>query len=352
MDNAESLSKLKAALPPLNRGRLLLTTRDVAMGSLAKRLELDRLDEANGATLLPRRADATKINASLADFTPQQQADARAISRDVDGLPLALDQAGAYIEAKQSTPARYRELYEERRETLHRDYDNPDHASVAITFYLALKQVEQIPMYGQAAAQFVRLCAFLAPDAIPTEIFTVGASELDEPLASLMNEAGGFEDVYAAACRYVLLHHDAEPSAFTMHRLAQEVVRDSLNADAQQQMRRQVVQAVSAAFPEPEYPTWSLCERLLPHALLCYEYVATHDLRTLESALLLTNTAMYLRASARFAEAEPLFVEALAITRAVQREQHLNVATALNNLACCIETLAATQRPSRYCRRR
>jgi hypothetical protein len=46
------------------------------------------------------------------------------------------------------------------------------HSSVTVTFSLAFEQVAQ---NSAAAADLIRLCAFLSPDAIPEEIFTAGA---------------------------------------------------------------------------------------------------------------------------------------------------------------------------------
>jgi len=51
-----------------------------------------------GATLLLRRARLIATDADLHAALPADAAVARAISEELGGLPLALDQAGAYIE--------------------------------------------------------------------------------------------------------------------------------------------------------------------------------------------------------------------------------------------------------------
>jgi tetratricopeptide (TPR) repeat protein len=332
VDNAENLPSLKPLLPSLAGGRLLLTTRERAMGGVAQRVEVERLDEATGALLLLRRAGKLAPDAPLEAVPAGWQSGAKAVSVEVDGLPLALDQAGAYLETRGVTPQQYLVFYRQRRQELHADYANPDHVSVSVTFWLALERVEQTPKYGQAAAQLARLCAFLAADAIPEEIFSSGASRLGEPLCGLAGETLEWTEVCAGACRYGLLRRESEPASLGMHRLAQEVVRDSLSEQERKETAERVVLAVNAALPKPDFPNWPLCARLLPHALVCAQHIADHGFRTAEAARLLNNTARYLLHHARYAEAEPLFVEALAIRSQVHGREHPEVAIALNNL--------------------
>jgi len=91
---------------------------------------------------------------------------------------LALDQAGAYIEETQCDLTGYLDLYRTRRTELlkRRSRLRTDHPEpVATTWSLSFQQVEQA---NPAAADLLRLCSFLDPDAIPEEIITEGASEL------------------------------------------------------------------------------------------------------------------------------------------------------------------------------
>ena len=61
--------------------------------------------------------------------------------------------------------------------------DHP--ASVTTTFQLNFRQVQQ---RSPAAADILTLIAFLAPDVIPEEIFTQGASGLGPVLAPVATE--------------------------------------------------------------------------------------------------------------------------------------------------------------------
>src|SRR5205085_8672630 len=115
--------------------------------------------------------------APLEEASPAERAKAMEIVAAVDGLPLALDQAGAYIEETGCGLAGYLSRYHTQRSQLMKRRGGlvADHREpVATTWKLSFEKVEQA---NPAAADLLRLCAFLAPDAIPEEIITEGASE-------------------------------------------------------------------------------------------------------------------------------------------------------------------------------
>ena len=332
IDNAENLSQLRLLLPHHKTGRVLLTTRETVPTTLAKSLEIHHLDDETGATLLLRRANLLQDKQLLTDIDPTTQADALKVSADLGGLALALEAAGAYIQVRTISVAKYREYYAQRRQQLHKENSNPDHESVTVTFSLALEQIEKIPNTGKAAAELVRMCAFLAPDAIPNEIFLQGVQYLEPELARFANNEIDFSDVAATACRYSLIRQDEASSGLWMHRLAQEVICDSLSEEEQKTSRAQIVFTVNAAFPETEFEHWELCEQLLSHAMLCEHYFDRDFLYNAQAARLFDGTSQYLAQRARYAEAERLFRQALAISKRVHGIEHENVASILNNL--------------------
>jgi hypothetical protein len=96
----------------------------------------------------------------------------------LDGLPLALDQAGAYIEETACTIANYVGAYRSHQSFLLNRRGSPalDHPdSVVTTFSLSFEQVQQV---SPLAAELLQSFTFLAPDAIPDELLLKGAKEL------------------------------------------------------------------------------------------------------------------------------------------------------------------------------
>ncbi len=142
------------------------------------------MNPAEGAFFLLRKTGKLKSDDSLESAPTGLRQQAEALSKELDGLPLALDQAAAFIVEMPSSIEQYLRLYAtERAELLaHRGELTQDHPSVAVTFSLAFKQVEQA---SAAAADLLRVCAFLESDAIPLEIFSDGGQELGEALSAI-----------------------------------------------------------------------------------------------------------------------------------------------------------------------
>src|SRR5207302_10658956 len=138
-----------------------------------------------GALLLLRRIGRLAPDAPLEQAEASDRAIALTIAQELGGLPLALDQAGAYIEEIQCSLADYLQLYRGQRTELLKARGGlvPDHPEpVATTWSLSFTQVEQ---RSPAAADLLRLCAFLHPDAIPEEIITEGAGYLGPELQAV-----------------------------------------------------------------------------------------------------------------------------------------------------------------------
>jgi len=160
-------------------------------------------------------------NAPLDAASEADRKAAREITEEVAGLPLALDQAAAYIEETPSTPAKYLKLYRTEGAALRdrRGNQATEHDSVTVTFSLAFAQVEKA---NPAAADLVRACAFLAPDAIPEEIFIQGGKELGEPLAQAAGKPLAWDAAVEAAGRFRLIHRNAANDTLNIHRLCKK----------------------------------------------------------------------------------------------------------------------------------
>ena len=144
LDNADDLAIIPEFLPPTSGGHILLTTRAQAMGRLASRIELDALTIDMGALFLLRRAGLLAPEELSDQAAPHDYEVAKQITAELGGLPLALDQAGAYIEETGCSLADYQRLYQRHREELLKERgglvaDHPD--SVVTTISLAIRRI-------------------------------------------------------------------------------------------------------------------------------------------------------------------------------------------------------------------
>src|SRR6266516_4467391 len=178
LDNADDLEMVRSFIPTDGQGYILLTTRAQATRRIARRIEIEEMNVEEGALFLLRRATIIDSDATLDAASTPDRTTAKEISQTMDGLPLALDQAGAYIEETQWSLTEYLRLFQIRKEELlqRRGKLTTDHPeSVGTTWSLAFEKVQQA---NPAAADLLRLCTFLDPDIIQEEIITIGASEL------------------------------------------------------------------------------------------------------------------------------------------------------------------------------
>jgi tetratricopeptide (TPR) repeat protein len=331
LDNADDLDVAREFLPHDPPGYLLLTTRARALGGLAERLSVGEMDPEEGALLLLRRAGLVGKDASFTSVNEDERTVALQISQELGGLPLALDQAGAFIEETPSSLTEYLTLYgAEKGKLLAERGSLGDHPSVAVTVSLAFAKVEG---KSAAAADLIRVCAFLAPDAIPEEVFTEGAAALGNNLGGAGRSGLEFAKVLKEAGRFSLVDRDAQSKTLDIHRLAQVVIHAGMSEREQCDWAGRVVRAVEKTFPDAEFKNWGKCQRLLPHAQVCESLVNKWELAFPEAATLLNKAAGYLRDRALFATAEPLYQRALAIWEKALGPQHPDVARSLNNLA-------------------
>jgi tetratricopeptide (TPR) repeat protein len=332
LDNVEDLALVRQFAPEVAGGHLLITTRLRATGEFAERVELKRMEPDEGALCLLRRAKIIPKDQSLESATTVDRALAREISLEMDGLPLALDQAGAFIDETPSTLAEYLALYRAEGTALRarRGKLAPSHPSVAITFSLAFARLAEV---SPVAADVLRGCAFLASDAIPEEVFTQGGREWGEAIEELAAKPLTWAEAIEEAGRFALIHRDAENRSLDIHRLVQEVVKDEMNAETRRVWAKRVVQALNEVFPEPNFEDWPQCERLLPHAKMAARVIEDFGLSSAAAANLLNKSGGYFGDRAQYAEAEPLCRRALAIYENELGTEHPDTADSLNNLA-------------------
>ena len=333
LDNVEEMvGVVKPFLPASGTGHVLMTTRLQATGAIAQCVELEKMEPDEGALFLLRRAKLIAPDAPLEAASEADRKAAMEITGEVSGLPLALDQAAAYIEETPSTPAKYLKLYRTEGTALRarRGKLATDHDSATITFSLAFAQVEKA---NPAAADLVRACAFLAPDAIPEEIFTSGGKELGEPLAQAAAKPLAWDAAVEAAGRFRLIHRNVANDTLDIHHLVQEVLKDGMDAPTRRVWAERVVQALNEVFPRVEFQNWPQCERLIPHAIVAGRLVEDFGRDSVAAARLLNQSGYYLHDRARYAEATLLHQRALAICEKALGPDHPYTSASLNNLA-------------------
>jgi len=340
LDNADNLDLIPEYLPTGGNGHIILTTREQAVGPLAVTIVVEKMDDQEGMLLLLRRAKVLASRDPLTKASPADQNQARAIIKVLDGLPLALDQAGAYIEETRCSLSSYLTLFRTHRQALlqRRGRFSTEHPeSVATTWSLSFEQVQH---QSQAAAELLRLCAFLDADAIPEEIITQGASQLGPLLELLVSDQFMLDEAIALLQRYSLVRRTTATKTLSVHRLVQAVLKDRLEEQTRHLWAECTVRAVNQAFPDViDVSVWPQCARYLPHALSCADLIGQYGLELPEVAQLLNKTASYLDDRALYEQAEPLLKRALSISEKKLGPEHPSTATVRENYAALLRDM-------------
>ena len=335
LDNAENIMMISHFLPLAGKGHILFTTQALAQGTVAQSIEVSHMGLAEGTLFLLRRAKRLLPEASLDQVPIAECIACEEVVEILGGLPLALDQAGAYIEETGCGVSNYVDRYHAQRDKLlqRRGTFVIDHPSpVTTTFLLAFEKVGQI---NPASAQLLQLCAFLHPDAIPEDLVTGGAPDLGLDLQALANNLIALDEAIEALRTHSLVHRTPETKTLSIHRLVKEILKDTMDREQQRQWAERVVRAVNRVFPDPEETTtWPLCQQYLLHAQACVALIRKWSLSFSEATRLLNQVGYYLQhALAQYTEAEALYSLSLSIDTQAFDPDHPKLIPGLNNLA-------------------
>jgi tetratricopeptide (TPR) repeat protein len=312
IDNLASFALIDELIPLYGQGDILITTQEQTVETLASQHIIANMDLEEGALFLLQRAGLLKKEQAQA--LPEVRLEqAREICALVDGLPLALDQAGAYLlETKMTLPA-YIECYKTQTASFLKQRRNPitgHPTSVAATFSLCLQKVQQ---RQSAAAEFLRLCAFFQADAIPLELFIQQRDKFDPAFQPLVSNELELQEILATLLDLSLIQRNDEGNAINIQRLVQVVLRDEMEETTQRFCVERALKALNSLFPEPEFEAWSLCERYLPHVLGLTSLIKQWDMRLYVAAQLLSRSGAYLAERANYTGALALCEQALAM---------------------------------------
>jgi class 3 adenylate cyclase/tetratricopeptide (TPR) repeat protein len=348
-DNAVSAETVRAYLPRRGAARVLITSNSPVWHSIAEPVEIQPWPPDTGAKYLTLRTRGREEESSAA----------KDLSEVLGGLPLALEQAGAYCERLGISLAEYKRYFESAPvPLLDATEDAPatyrDKLTVAKTFTLAIREAAKL---HPAAEPLIVHAALLAPDAIPLFVFAEGREQLRErisvapwwkfwrwpppTLGSRLSDEG-LNDAIAALRAFALVNRETipderDPSISTptirLHRLVRQIAALRRRGNNRLEALGSLTKAVAAVYPSNVYNDpkgWPRARRL---DVLARALVADHTV-LLESASLMNEVALYQHAAlAAYVPARYLFERALLIRKQRLGEDDLKTVSCANDLA-------------------
>src|SRR5262249_45649428 len=157
VDTEEAAEEVQRLLARLRAGHVLITSRIGNWGTGVEPLELDVLAPADAAAFLLERTPHRRKRAD--DATR-----AGAIAGELDGLALALEQAGAYVDKLRLSLAEYLQRWESERPEVRGGHDlglMQSPAGVGVTWETTFAQL------AEPEQRLLAVLSWLAPEPFP-----------------------------------------------------------------------------------------------------------------------------------------------------------------------------------------
>jgi tetratricopeptide (TPR) repeat protein len=315
-------------------GKVILTTRLPSINPMVETIEIEKMQVIEGTIFLLKRARKVEENFEKhRDFKL-----AKKLVEKMDGLPLALEQAAAFITEEPCSFQEYLHIYQQhkaellaRRGTFSHPHDHP--LSLTVTLEIVF---EKLKKQHRKTLKLLEYCALLPPDSMPEIVFHQ-LFHVDHL---------GFMDILKPAVRHSLLKREVDHKQLLIHRLVQTVLKFNLNASEQKYLFSYLIDALAVLLPDDrDINNWHLFKKLRPLVFICFDAINQYHIKTFNAASLLNTMAAFLKeAAGNYQQALPLFQKATEIAQQTSGIQSQNYAASLNNLAELYEYMGENEK--------
>ena len=243
-------------------GHLIITTRrkpraliiDIRGFVEASCLELQCFCPEEAKTFIFRRTEIVpdEENGPIADN----------LVRKLGGLPLALEQACAYIRSLACPLSDYLQLYskqsirllDEQKASRVSGNESPERLAVCTTWLLNFEHIKE-NKNGMVAIRFMNASAFMNPNEIQQELINVGEPPVEDgAYRHYVSTSLGSRQVIKTLTDFSLFK-ETRASCLSVHRLVQEVIRENLEPEQKAESIVDAVRLLRFAFskcPSPD----------------------------------------------------------------------------------------------------
>jgi tetratricopeptide (TPR) repeat protein len=329
VDTREAAEAVEELLPRLQSGHVMVTSRLSDWSGSVEPFELELLSEEAAVEFLLERTNNRRVE----DASESNKA--RELAKELDGLPLGLEQAGAFIWQMRCSFGDYlerRHAREQKVRTWHDARLMHYPLSMAVTWDTSFEQLDW------AARELLNLLCWLAPEPVPRAL-TAGMKlqrRKQNAASETPSEDGNLEDALAALAGFSMLKWETGNQAFRIHRLVQETSRKRLSDEQRDATLQDALWMVNNYLPGTPPPddvrSWPIWETMAAHVeemiLEAVKARIGHPTSRLASML-----GSFFAEKSLYLEAESLARLALEIDEQMLGPEHPDVARTLNNLA-------------------
>ncbi|SEF26739.1 Tetratricopeptide repeat-containing protein [Amycolatopsis pretoriensis] len=243
-----------SGMPDNVRGDILVTSRNPSWAGDAQPLGVAVFDRTESKQLLSARGSA--LDDAAADR----------ISSKLGDLPLAVEQAAAWLAETGMPASQYLELFDSKvAELLNTPAPRDYQVSVGAAWNVSLDELRK---KNPAADQLLQVCAYFAPEPIARSLFTVVQKiDVTPELNAALHDPIQLGRVVRDVSRYGLAKIDHRADTLLVHRLVQLVLRSRMDEERRGQMRSAAHQLLANL--DPNAPTspreWPRYQQIVPH---------------------------------------------------------------------------------------
>lgn len=332
-DNLNDATVIDGLLPNVSpRRHILFTTRNPNSDEIpAEALEIGVLDLENAVDFLLIRSRIKRT-----DEFARQKSEAERIVRELGFLPLAIEQAAAYIREVSRDISKFLPSYRNNRQKYHQRLPRGNwkyQKSVATTWRLSFEQVEQSNI---AAARLLRLLSFLNPDLILTDFLEAGCDGLDKALRYIIADSDTLYEALSDLERWSIIRRQQDEAGgqrISIHRLVQSVIKDEMTETDFSYFTNAVISLCDRAFPLHIRDTESrmVCRRYQAQVIIPLS--AIPETKSNAQLEVLERIAWFLHDDGKYAQSRELRLKTLDMCALSKGREHPDTLLARGNLA-------------------
>src|SRR5579862_1380519 len=312
---------LRKYIPDCSHGAILATTRNKIVGQKLTRgrclIQVLPMNEAESIELFRQQLKGEFLETDKLNE----------LARELEGIPLALAQAAAFIQMNSLQLHDYLKLYKENDEIkmslLSKPFEAPGRDievpnPVTATWMISFEHIKRTAPH---AARILSLMALLDRQGIPESLIrgeTTDRIELVEALGTLK--------------AYSLISANKADDTFNMHRLVHLATRNWLRLSGVfDSWAMSCLKMMSKEFPSGEYGTLDTCDLYLPHAKIALSYKQLSLADGVSWAKLASRMSRYLQHRGHYNVANTLAEEALGLFENILGKEHPDTMKSMND---------------------
>lgn len=329
IDNLDDISVIESLLPENGpTEHTIITTRNPnSAGIPAEGLEVPLLDHMDAISLLSNLSGIV-VTPGSPEFS---QADE--IVKELGYLPLAIEQAAAFVREVTGDFAAYREEYQQNHKDLYRwvpQGNRPYRDSVATTWSMSFEIVRK---NHEPAASLLQLLSFLNPDGILIDFLRDGAKALPIELENMISSSIKLATALLELEKFSLVKWDRRGRILVTHRLVQVVIKDEMSDQERASRFTSVIELCYKAFPQDMLSdeARNLRRRYINQVLAPLQ--SRNVVHTEELAYLHMVIGQSLRDVGNYKDSENHFLQAIDVLKEINGEEAASTIEAMHSLA-------------------